>query len=120
MTGDVSRLLASGYRRTHSRPSERRQPLQRSQFKTLKYRHGFPSGSARSRTRGPSASVLRVVQPEHRHSGIAMFTPADVHYGRAAALHEAPGRARRRLHRPPQRFVMGPPRAALGAAWRLE
>lgn len=33
-------------------------------------------------------SFLRWYNTEHRHSGLALLTPADVHYGRAEALLE--------------------------------
>ena len=43
-----------------------------------------------------------------------MFTPADVHYGRAAALHEARSAVLADAYAAhPERFVKGPPRAAL-------
>lgn len=46
----------------------------------------------------------------HRHSGIAMYTPADVHHGRAVALHQVrtsvPADA---FAAHPERFVKGQP-----------
>ncbi len=59
-------------------------PFSEAQFKTLKYHPGFPR---RFDGREHSTSYCRGFFPwyngEHRHGGIAMLTPTDVHYGRA-------------------------------------
>ena len=60
-----------------------------SQFKTLKYRPDFPG-------RFDSIEAARVhcqaffpwYNDEHRHTGLAIHTPADVHYGTAAITHQ--------------------------------
>jgi putative transposase len=74
-----------GITRTHSRPYvSDDNPYSESQFKTLKYRPGFPDrfGSIQD-----SRSFCREFFPwyndEHRHSGIALMTPGMVHYGKA-------------------------------------
>ena len=48
---------------------------------------------------------------DHRHSGIAMFTPADVHHGRTDRLLDArAGVLAGAYAAHPERFVKGPPR----------
>ena len=87
-------------------------PFSEAQFKTLKYHPGFPN-------RFPDIEVAiafcRSFFPwyntEHRHGGIAMLTPDDVHHGRAKAVLEQRERA---LHlawaKNPERFVQGIPK----------
>jgi hypothetical protein len=57
---------------------------------------------------------------EHRHSGIVMHTPADVHYGRDHAIREARGRVLDAAHEAyPERYVRKPPEPPKlpGAVW---
>lgn len=86
-------------------------PYSEAQFKTLKYSPGYPD-------RFPGYDdahdfCVRFVawyNHEHRHSGIAFMTPADVHYGRIDAVladHAAALTAAYAAH--PERFVHGPP-----------
>jgi len=88
----VAFLLADlGVTKTHSRPYvSDDNPFSEAQFKTLKYRPDFPErfGSiehARAHCRG----FFPWYNAEHRHSGIALITPEDVHYGRTTAILEA-------------------------------
>jgi putative transposase len=84
----VALLLADlGVTQTHSRPHvSNDNPFSESQFKTLKYRSDFPD-----RFGGPedARAFCRRFFPwyntEHRHSGIGLLTPHDVHYGLAPA-----------------------------------
>ena len=109
----VAFLLADlGVTKTHSRPYQSNDnPFSESGFKTMKYRPDFPDTfgcieDARAFVRG----FVDWYNLEHHHSGLAMFTPHDVHYGhvdekiavRAAALREA-------YERNPERFPHGPP-----------
>ncbi len=109
----VALLLADlGVIKTHSRPHvSNDNPYSESQFKTLKYRPGFPerfgsSVDARNWTR----PFFRWYNHEHRHSSLGLMTPATVHYGQAEAV-----RTRRQqvlleaytAH--PERFVRGQP-----------
>ena len=77
--------------KSHSRPYVSDDtPFSEAQFKTLKYRPDFPErfGSiehARAHCRG----FFPWYNAEHRHSGIALITPEDVHYGRTTAILEA-------------------------------
>lgn len=96
----VSQLLADlGVEESHSRPRvSNDNAFSEAQFKTLKYHHEFPgtfddAECARSFL-GP---FFDFYNHEHKHSGIALFSPADVHLGkidellakRQAALDEA-------------------------------
>ena len=110
---EVSQLLADlGVERSHSRPRvSNDNPYSESQFKTLKYQPDFPE---RFDSYGHTLGFCRAFFPwynhDHRHSGIAWLTPADVHYGRADKVLEARQRV---LHAAydahPERFVNGPP-----------
>ncbi len=62
-------------------------PFSEAQFKTLKYHPGFPS---RFGSQDVAHNYCRTFFPwyntEHRHGGIALLTPEDVHFGRAAEV----------------------------------
>jgi putative transposase len=85
----VSMLLAElSVTRSHGRPRvSNDNPFSESQFKTLKYQPDFPErfGSVQH-----ALSFCRRFFPwynnEHRHSGIALLTPASVHYGTAGLI----------------------------------
>ena len=90
-------------------------PYSESGFKTLKYRPGFPDrfGSIED-ARAFCVDFFSWYNTEHRHSGIAMFTPADVHFDRATARHVARGTVLADAYAAhPERFVKGPPKAKL-------
>jgi putative transposase len=82
----VGLLLADlGVTKTHSRPHvSDDNPYSEAQFKTLKYRPEFPDrfGSLQD-ARAFCQRFFDWYNREHRHSGIAMLTPDDVHHGRA-------------------------------------
>jgi putative transposase len=109
----VAFLLADlGVTKSHSRPHcSNDNPYSEAQFKTLKYRPEFPD---RFGSYEDALSFCRRFftwyNDEHRHSGIGLHTPADVHYGRAeqvraerAVVLEAAYAAH------PERFVGKPP-----------
>jgi len=109
----VAFLLADlGVTKTHSRPHvSNDNPYSESQFKTLKYRPGFPArfGSIHD-ARTFCQQFFGWYNREHRHSGIAMMTPQAIHYGHAAQLHQARAQvlvAAYAAH--PERFVRRPP-----------
>lgn len=83
---DVALLLSDlGVTKTHSRPyTSTDNPFSEAQFKTLKYRPAFPGrfGCLQDARRfcGP---FFAWYNGAHRHSGLAMLTPHDVHYGLA-------------------------------------
>jgi putative transposase len=82
----VALLLADlGVTKSHSRPHvSKDNPFSESQFKTMKYRPHFPDrfGSIEDAPAfcRPFFAWYKAV---HRHSGIGLMTPSDVHYGRA-------------------------------------
>jgi len=112
----VALLLSDlGVTKTHSRPYvSNDNPFSEAQFKTLKYRPEFPDcfGSIQD-ARGFGHGFFPWYNTEHRHSGIGLLTPEDVHYGRAA--HRVAARAEvlalaYAAH--PERFVRGMPQPA--------
>jgi putative transposase len=80
----VAQLLADlGVTKTHSRPHvSNDNPYSESQFKTLKYCPQFPQrfGSIQD-SRVFCQDFFSWYNKEHRHSGIALITPEQVHYG---------------------------------------
>lgn len=81
----VALLLSDlGVTKTHSRPHvSDDNPFSESHFKTLKYRPGFPERFGELEdARGFSADFVTWYNHEHHHSGLAMLTPADVHFDR--------------------------------------
>ena len=109
----VALLLADlGITRSHSRPHvSNDNPYSEAGFKTLKYRPEFPDrfGSLED-ARAFCQGFFAWYNTCHRHSGIALFTPADVHYGRASELLEVrAGVLAGAYATHPERFVKGPP-----------
>jgi putative transposase len=80
----VAFLLADmGVTKTHSRPHvSNDNPYSEAQFKTLKYRPDFPGrfGSIQD-ARAFCRTFFAWYNRQHRHSGIAMMTPENVHCG---------------------------------------
>jgi len=110
----VALLLADlGVTRSHSRPHvSNDNPYSEAQFKTLKYRPGFPSrfGSIED-ARAFCQGFFRWYNTEHRHWGIALMTPEAVHHGRATELQGVRAEALTAAYAAhPERFVKGPPR----------
>ena len=85
----VAQLMATlGVTKSHSRPQvSNDNPFSESQFKTLKYRPGFPDrfGSQQDAL-GFCDGFFHWYNDEHYHSGLGMLTPASVHYGHAAEV----------------------------------
>ena len=110
----TAQLLADlGVTRSLSRPQvSDDNPFSEAQFKTLKYHPGFPS---RFPDQQAAIAFCRTFFPwyntEHRHGGIAMLTPDDVHHGRATDVlsqRERTLQAAWAAH--PERFVRGIPK----------
>ena len=82
----VAFLLADlGVTKTHSRPHvSDDNPYSESQFRTMKYRPEFPDrfGCIQD-SRAFCQGFFRWYNEEHRHSSLALLTPAMVHYGQA-------------------------------------
>jgi putative transposase len=84
----VAFLLADlGVTKTHSRPHvSDDNPYSESQFKTMKYHAGFPGKfGCIEDARGHGRVFFPWYNGEHRHSGLGMMTPSDVHHGLAEA-----------------------------------
>jgi len=119
----VAFLLADlGVLKTHNRPyTSTDNPYSEAQFKTLKYRPGFPQRfDSIQHARSFCRSFFAWYNDEHRHSGIGLMAPADVHYGRAEAVHADRARVLAAAYAAtPERFVRHPPRppALPTAAW---
>jgi putative transposase len=109
----VAILLADlGVVKSHSRPHvSNDNPFSEAQMKTLKYHPDYPDRfGCLVDARGWGREFFAWYNNEHHHTGLALLTPADVHYGRSAAV-----LARRQevllqayaAH--PERFVKGAP-----------
>ena len=110
---DVALLLADlGIERSHSRPHvSNDNPYSESQFRTLKYRPTFPDrfGSLED-ARSFCATFFSWYNTVHRHSGIGLLTPADVHAGRAPEITAARAVTLDTAYLAhPERFVRRPP-----------
>ena len=109
-----AQLLADlGVTRSLSRPQvSDDNPFSEAQFKTLKYHPSFPGrfgdqGQAKTFCR----SFFRWYNAEHRHGGISMLTPEQVHFGNADQV--IAGRKsvlREAWAAHPERFVRGVPK----------
>jgi putative transposase len=109
----VAFLLADlGVTKSHSRPHcSNDNPFSEAQFKTLKYRPDFPDrfGCIQD-ARVFCDQFFGWYAHEHRHSGIGLHTPADVHYGHAHAIRQARGNVLDAAYlATPERFVRKAP-----------
>jgi len=109
----VALLLADlGIAKSHSRPhTSNDNPYSEAQFKTLKYRPGFPArfGSLED-ARSFCREFFTWYNTQHRHAGIGLMAPAIVHAGRASEVRAARAvtlDAAYTAH--PERFVRRPP-----------
>jgi putative transposase len=109
----VALLLADlGVTKSHSRPhTSNDNPFSEAQFKTLKYRPGFPERfTSIEEARGFCQEFFPWYNAEHRHAGIGLMPPEAVHYGRASDLYATRAvilGAAYLAH--PERFVNGRP-----------
>ncbi len=114
MTSKTVALMLSdlGVTKSLSRPHvSNDNPYSEAQFKTLKYRPGFPHrfGSEQD-GRAHCRAFFTWYNTEHRHSGIGMMTPESVHYGRASDILMArQGTLDMAYALHPERFVKRPP-----------
>ena len=110
----VAFLLADlGVTKTHSRPHvSNDNPYSEAQFKTLKYRPGFPDRFASiEEARAFCQDFFRWYNAEHRHAGIGLMAPEVVHYGQAQAAYDARAHVLAAAHAAhPERFVRQAPR----------
>jgi transposase InsO family protein len=119
----VAQLMADlGITKTHSRPHvSDDNPYSESQFKTLKYCPEFPErfGSIQD-ARAFCGPFFTWYNKEHRHSGIALMTPEQVHYGMAQSVNAQRARVlEAAFEKNPIRFKgkMPKPFALPKAAW---
>ena len=119
----VAFLLADlGVTKTHNRPyTSTDNPYSEAQFKTLKYRPGFPARfDSIEHARAFCRDFFDWYHHQHRHSAIGLMTPASVHHGHAPAIHADRARVLDAAYAAtPERFVRHPPRppALPTAAW---
>ena len=104
----VAFLLADlGVIQSHSRPHvSNDNPYSEAQFKTLKYRPGFPARFASiEAARAHCQAFFPWYNTEHRHSGLGLHTAADVHHGTAAAVQASRARVLTTAYQPAPRAV---------------
>jgi putative transposase len=108
-----------GVSRSFSRPRvSDDNPFSEAQFKTLKYQPDYPGAFASSQHgRAYLQDFFAWHNDDHHHSGLALFTPAEVFYGRVpaiAARRQATLDAAYLAH--PERFPHGAPQVRLPPA----
>ena len=107
----VALLLADlGVTKTHSRPHvSNDNPFSEAAFKTMKYRPDFPDRFGQIEdARGFSGDFFGWYNYDHHHSGLAFFTPADVHLGNVERELDVRQRALDRAYAAnPERFTGG-------------
>jgi putative transposase len=109
----VALLLADlGVTKTHSRPHvSNDNPYSEAHFRTLKYRPDYPTRfGCQADARAWANTFFTWYNQEHHHSGLALLTPADVHYQRAqTVLQKRQLVLQAAYQKTPQRFVKGSP-----------
>lgn len=116
----LAQLLATlGASQSFSRPHvSDDNAFSEAQFKTLKYQPDYPGRfSGVLHARGWLESFFTWHNDDHQHSGLALFTPSEVFFGRVAEVHRIRQETLNNqyaLH--PNRFPNGPPMAALPPA----
>ena len=109
----VAFLLADlGVTKSYSRPhTSNDNPFSESQFRTMKYRPEFPERfGCFEEAHAFCSRFFQWYNHEHRHSGIGFHTPANVHYGRAAAIRDKRALVLSAAYTEhPERFVRKPP-----------
>lgn len=112
-------LAALGVSTSFSRPRvSDDNAFSEAQFKTLKYQPDYP-GRFESELHGRAylQDFFGWHNDEHHHSGLALFTPADVFHGRVEVVRAARQAALDAAYEAhPERFPHGPPRAAIPPA----
>jgi len=105
-------LKALGVEKSQSRPyTPTDNPYSESQFKTMKYRPGYPEEfSGITQARGWTRTFVHWYNNEHHHTGLALMTPATVHYGQVESVRERRQAALYAAYAAhPERFVGGRP-----------
>ena len=109
----VEFLLADlGITQSHSRPHvSDDNPFSEAQFKTMKYRPGFPGHfTSIDAARRHCQIFFPWYNDEHRHSSPGLHTPADIHHDTAAQIRGQRGIVlKAAYHAHPERFVRKQP-----------
>jgi putative transposase len=119
----VAFMLADlGITQSHSRPHvSNDNPFSESAFKTLKYRPDFPKTFPTiEAARQHCQTFFTWYNDEHRHTGLGLHTPADIHYSTAHAVRDKrAGILNSAYQQHPERFVRQPPEppALPATAW---
>jgi putative transposase len=119
----VALLLTDlGVTQSHSRPHvSNDNPYSEAQFKTFKYRPGFPARfTSIEEARAHCQEFFPWYNQAHRHGGLGLHTAADVHHGRARAVQARRADVLTAAYRNhPERFVRKPPipPELPGASW---
>lgn len=118
----LAQLLAQlDVAKSHSRPhTSNDNPYSEAQFKTLKYCPPFPDRFASlQEATAFCRGFFRWYNNQHRHSGIALLTPADVHFLRAPEVLNQRAEALRAAYQAhPERFNRPPvPQTLPEAVW---
>jgi putative transposase len=113
MTSRTVALLLSdlGITRSHSRPHvSNDNPFSEAQFKTLKYFPTFPERFVNlEHAQQFTDGFFAYYNHEHRHTGLGLMTPADVHHGHAGTVITARQHVLDDFHRRhPERFRTPP------------
>ena len=107
----VAQLMADlSVIKSHSRPHvSNDNPFSEAQFKTMKYRPGYPDrfGSLMD-ARSWAHPFITWYNNEHYHTGLGLYIPADVHFGRGDAVRQARQQVLTQAYQAhPERFVKG-------------
>jgi len=109
----VALLLADlGVTKTHSRPQvSNDNPYSEAHFKTLKYRPDYPTRfGCQQDARAWANTFFDWYNRQHHHTGLALLTPADVHFNRAqTVLQKRQAVLQAAYEKTPERFVKGCP-----------
>jgi putative transposase len=100
--------VAKSFSRPHT-PDDN--PYSEAQFKTMKYRPGYPDRfESQDHARGWARDFIHWYNHEHYHNGLALMTPAMVHHGLAEAVYTHRQRVLQVAYEAhPERFVRGMP-----------
>jgi len=109
----VAQLLADlGVTKSHSRPyTPNDNPYSEAQFKTMKYRPGFPDrfGSLTD-VRAWARPFFHWYNHEHHHTGLGLMTPSTVHHGHAETVYAQRQQVLEAAYAAhPERFARGMP-----------
>ena len=110
----VAFLLADfGVTKSHSRPHvSNDNPFSEAKFKTLKYRPEFPARfHSLEQARTFCTDFYSWSNHDHRHSGIGMHTPSNLHHTRTRHPRRSSSRPHDRLHGPPETLRAATPAA---------